>query len=280
VGRDRRLKLRQGRCILGGHGDDLRVSIRRQRLTVKAAAEPSDKPDGCSNGTWNRYLRSQGLEPPAPEVNLTLYSIKETARYVLATALQFAILTGVMHSLDGLMGLQPYGVKGARVVVAVVFFSLALRSRVFSPLDARRPMELEKQMKDRKFPSWMPPGIVFPIVWSTIAILRSVSACMIWESQGYVLCEFPLLLLALHLCIGDTWNHINNVEKRLGVAVIGVVSVWISIVATVYGFYMLDATAGLVLLPSAIWISVATVLVTAIWDINGRQSLIPRPDFK
>lgn len=25
--------------------------------------------------------------------------------------------------------------------------------------------------------------------------------------------------MVLHLSVGDTWNHINNVEKRLGVAV-------------------------------------------------------------
>lgn len=29
----------------------------------------------------------------------------------------------------------------------------------------------------------------------------------------------PIAAMVFHLSMGDTWNHINNVEKRLGVAV-------------------------------------------------------------
>jgi len=32
----------------------------------------------------------------------------------------------------------------------------------------------------------------------------------------------------LHLAVGDTWNNINNVEKKLGTAVLGVGAVVLS----------------------------------------------------
>lgn len=41
----------------------------------------------------------------------------------------------------------------------------------------------------------------------------------VWEALGNKLVTTPIAAMVLHLSVGDTWNHINNVEKRLGVAV-------------------------------------------------------------
>ena len=41
----------------------------------------------------------------------------------------------------------------------------------------------------------------------------------VWEALGSNLVTGPIAAMVLHLSIGDTWNHINNVEKKLGVAV-------------------------------------------------------------
>lgn len=40
-----------------------------------------------------------------------------------------------------------------------------------------------------------------------------------FEALGGKLVTTPIAAMVLHLSVGDTWNHINNVEKRLGVAV-------------------------------------------------------------
>ena len=44
-------------------------------------------------------------------------------------------------------------------------------------------------------------------------------ASQVWEALGCNLATGPIAAMVLHLSIGDTWNHINNVEKKLGVAV-------------------------------------------------------------
>lgn len=44
-------------------------------------------------------------------------------------------------------------------------------------------------------------------------------ARQVWEALGSNLVTGPIAAMVLHLSIGDTWNHINNVEKKLGVAV-------------------------------------------------------------
>jgi len=43
--------------------------------------------------------------------------------------------------------------------------------------------------------------------------------CQVWEALGGNLVTVPVAAMVLHLSVGDTWNHINNVEKKLGVAV-------------------------------------------------------------
>ena len=85
----------------------------------------------------------------------------------------------------------------------------------------------------------------------------------------------PLALMMLHLAIGDTWNTINNVEKRLGTAVVGVSFVWLSVLAVDYAYFSTSTLAGGVLAPSVVWLSVASFLVYSIWDLNGNDPLLP-----
>ena len=59
--------------------------------------------------------------------------------------------------------------------------------------------------------------------------VRRYSSTLVWEAQGHLL-DPTLLALVLHLAVGDTWNTVNNVERRMGAAVPGVVCVWGSVV--------------------------------------------------
>lgn len=58
-------------------------------------------------------------------------------------------------------------------------------------------------IKERRFLGWVP----------------RMSSAQVWEALGNKLVAAPIAAMILHLSVGDTWNHINNVEKRLGVAV-------------------------------------------------------------
>eukprot|EP00640_Fibrocapsa_japonica_P005363 CAMPEP_0113944950 /NCGR_PEP_ID=MMETSP1339-20121228/38266_1 /TAXON_ID=94617 /ORGANISM="Fibrocapsa japonica" /LENGTH=107 /DNA_ID=CAMNT_0000950327 /DNA_START=618 /DNA_END=941 /DNA_ORIENTATION=+ /assembly_acc=CAM_ASM_000762 len=98
---------------------------------------------------------------------------------------------------------------------------------------------------------------------------------MVWEAKNCTLLNAPVLSFMLHLSIGDTWNCINNVERRMGASVSAVILVWLSVINAVRMYWGVSKTAGLVLLPSAIWISIATVLITSIWNLNGKEPLFP-----
>ena len=147
---------------------------------------------------------------------------------------------------------------------------------------SRRPGEGE----DRKMPSWTPPGVTFPIMWVlVVAPLRAFSASLVYEASTGRLNEAhlndPVLLwLVLHLCIGDTWNTVNNVERRTGAAVPGVTLVWLSTLFAAKQFYDVSPLAGELLAVTAVWITVAGALVADTWRINNAVNPEPLYPYK
>ena len=80
--------------------------------------------------------------------------------------------------------------------------------------------ELATSVATRTMPTWTPPGFVFPIMWILIiSPLRALSSTMLVATVGKYT-SAPLLALMFHLSIGDTWNTINNVERRYVVMLI------------------------------------------------------------
>lgn len=49
------------------------------------------------------------------------------------------------------------------------------------------------------------PSMQFPIVWSTIGLLRCASSVMVWEACGRDALALPLIVMCTHLAIGDCW---------------------------------------------------------------------------
>ena len=97
------------------------------------------------------------------------------------------------------------------------------------------------------------------------------------KACGGKLFSAPLLVLVLHLCVGDTWNCVNNIEKRLGTSAVGVLAVLASVYAAVAVYWSTVPLAGMLLAPSALWISIASVLTWTIWKINEpREPLLPK----
>ena len=192
-------------------------------------------------------------------------------RYFLCTAVQFSVLVWFSMWLNVGLARSSLDVPYQKALVGVWFGFNALKSRVFSPLNATRPkMEGEKTaIKERRRPAWMPPPVAFPVIWTTIAVLRAVSSVVVFGTTGTLNNPAHFAML-LHLSVGDTWNSINNAEKRLGTAVVGVCAVLASVYNVVYQYWSVSVKAGALIAPSAVWISVATLLVYTIWKINPR----------
>ena len=137
-------------------------------------------------------------------------------------------------------------------------------------LDNRPNREAQRARRRRwtSRPSWTPPGIAFPFIWLTYALRRPRA-----DGVRRSLRNPALDALVLHLCIGDTWNCITNVERRLGVRPSAALP-WGAVFRAVKALGVGGAKAA-PLAPSLAWISARAHGV--VWNPTvGRRSTRPR----
>lgn len=196
-------------------------------------------------------------------------------KYHAAIAIQMTLFAGGLTALDALVGAT--GISIPFPVAAALFYGLSLKSRVLNPLNNARPNvpklndaqdSSSPGFRDRIMPSWTPPGIVFPIMWILIiGPLRAYSSALVVESTGQF-CNIATLSFLFHLSVGDVWNTINNTESRYGASVTGVLCVVASLVNAALQYYTVEPLAGNLLGLTVIWLSIATSLITATWQLN------------
>ena len=197
--------------------------------------------------------------------------------YILGTILQIGIMVLALVGMDKLvMLIDNYSSlpNWLSLLAAGLFLAiLTIRSRIFSVLDNTR----SRQTYDSIIrPSWAPPPQVFPIVWMTIAFLRVISSLLVWQEFDRQLLILPLILFVVHLALGDTWNTIFTVERRLGASVpVIILGPWLSALVVTGIYWHTNPVAGIILAPSCIWLTVAAVLVLRIWQLNGFEPLYP-----
>jgi len=207
--------------------------------------------------------------------------------------LQVGLIGSGLFAIDSLAAVLP---KVPSVVTttltAMLFLGLSVKSRAFNPLRNTRPNrtkamngEATTGFNDRVMPSWTPPGVTFPVMWVlVVAPLRAFATVCAAASCGGHLLNWATMSLILHLSIGDTWNTVNNVERRTGAAVPGVLLVWGSCLNAVLTHAQLPMPpTGLLQLPAPavalgvtlVWITVAATLVIDTWRVNGKEPLYP-----
>ena len=108
-----------------------------------------------------------------------------------------------------------------------------------------------------------------------MAGLRTAASVIVFQAVGSTLLATPLVVFMLHLCIGDTWNTVNNVEQRLGVAVPGVLCVWCGALAATLAYGSVSTLAARVLCPLNVWLTIAALLVHDIWRLNNTDGRYP-----
>lgn len=199
-----------------------------------------------------------------------------TLTYGAATIAQSAALIGLLWLMDVALASFDLAVLPAGSLTAIVCAVLAfvtLRSRLFSLLDNTRS---NGRYQSIQRPRWAPPPLVFPIVWMSIAVLRVVSAYLVWSACGQTFLCWPLMLFVIHLSLGDTWNTIFTVEGRLGAAVpMVIVGPLLSAVIVAIAYFQTLPLAGWIILPSVVWLAIATALCIRLWQLNGQEPLYP-----
>ncbi len=203
--------------------------------------------------------------------------IKAVLIYKLGTIFQIGVMILALWGMQKLVNLvdnSAFFPPWVNTLLVVLFFILlSIRSRIFSPLDNTRS---RLTYDDVVRPKWSPPPLAFPIVWMIIAVLRVIASILVWQEMNQQFLVVPLIAFVVHLALGDTWNTIFTVERRLGAAVpVVILGPWFSALIVTLVYWQINPVAGIVLAPMFVWLTVAAYLVLSIWQLNGREPLYP-----
>ena len=116
-------------------------------------------------------------------------------------------------------------------------------------------------------PSFSPPGVVFPIVWSILYLLIGISFYLIWVALGMDK-QRAFVMFYIQLFLNFIWSPIFfGIEQRF-LALVILALLWGSILLMIYAFYKISKPAAYLLFPYFIWVSFAGVLNYAFWVLN------------
>ncbi len=117
-------------------------------------------------------------------------------------------------------------------------------------------------------PEWAPPGWLFAPAWTTLYVLMGVAAWLVWRVDGFRGARLALYLYIIQLIANALWTWLFFVW-RLGALAFGeILLLWCLIIATLVAFWRVRPLAGALLLPYLAWVTFASALTFATWQLN------------
>lgn len=117
-------------------------------------------------------------------------------------------------------------------------------------------------------PAWNPPSWVFGPVWITLYTLMGIAAWLVWTARDVPGAKFALGVYGVHLICNALWSILFFGLKNPGLALIEIVILLALILYTTVLFWKINPVAGALMVPYILWVSFATYLNYAIWQLN------------
>ncbi len=120
-------------------------------------------------------------------------------------------------------------------------------------------------------PFFTPPPWVFAPVWTTLYILMGISLWLVWREwksteTGDARLAFKLFFMQLGLNV--LWSLLFFGFRSPLAGMIGIILLWIAILATIVVFFRISRTAGLLLIPYIAWVTAASALTLGVLTLN------------
>jgi translocator protein len=123
-----------------------------------------------------------------------------------------------------------------------------------------------------KKPSWRPPDWLFGPVWLVLYISIAVSGWLVWRQAGFDGAALALSVYVLQLLLNGLWSVAFFGVRRPDLALLEILCLWLSIIATIALFHQIQSTAAYVLIPYVLWVTFAVALNFSIWRLNPARS--------
>ena len=121
--------------------------------------------------------------------------------------------------------------------------------------------------KDLIKPSFSPPGVLFPIVWTILFILMGISIYRIVRTNDFGVDSLKILYF-LQLFVNALWTPIFFGLNAYLFAFIWLLILLILVIIMTIKFYYLDKVSAYLLIPYILWLVFAGILNISIYFLN------------
>ena len=112
---------------------------------------------------------------------------------------------------------------------------------------------------DLVLPSFAPPGIVFPIVWTILYTLMGISSYLIYKSDSYNK-EEALIVYGIQLVINLLWSFWFFTFKFYLFSFIWILLLIFFVVLMIKKFLSISKISGYLQIPYLLWLIFASIL--------------------
>lgn len=118
-------------------------------------------------------------------------------------------------------------------------------------------------------PAWTPPAWAFGPIWTTLYILMGIALFLVWR-KGLERPDVKIAIgvFAIQLVLNFFWTIIFFGFRSLFGGLVEIVFLWIAILVNIILFYRISKTAGLLLVPYIIWVTIASYLNYTVYLLN------------
>ena len=117
-------------------------------------------------------------------------------------------------------------------------------------------------------PSFNPPNWVFGPVWTVLYILMGISLFLVWRTPPGNERNIAMAVFFLQLLLNFAWSFLFFHYHRIGLALAEIVVLWLAILVMIILFYRIRPAAAWLNIPYILWVSFATVLNAAYFNLN------------
>lgn len=118
-------------------------------------------------------------------------------------------------------------------------------------------------------PKWTPPNWMFPVVWGLLYAAITTAGFLVWRASG-VEAMPALVLYVVSLGLNGAWSLLFFGRRRMDLALIDVVLLWLSIVGVLVAFAVHSPLAAWLIAPYLAWVSIAGLLNLQMIQLNPR----------
>ena len=119
-------------------------------------------------------------------------------------------------------------------------------------------------------PSITPPDYIFGIAWTTIFILATISALIVWnKTKKDRRFKWTIAIFIANAILNILWCFLFFYQHQIFLAIPEAALLALTVLALIILIWPRSKTAAALLLPYFLWVSFATFLTYSIWTLNS-----------